>query len=70
MKNLGIIIASVTCFVLSSCTKEYTCTCTSNIDGSVTSTSKGRMTEERAKENCERSQNESQVLVPITCSMK
>jgi hypothetical protein len=70
MKNLGFIILGTVCLTLSSCKKEYTCTCTSNTDGNVISTSKGRMTKEKAKESCERSQNESQALVPVTCTLK
>jgi len=38
--------------------------------GNVISTSKGRMTKEKAQESCERSQNESQALVPVTCTLK
>jgi len=38
MKNLFIIFSVVALFSLTSCTKEYTCTCTTDIGGTVTTT--------------------------------
>ncbi len=69
MKNLAIIIAGTACLALSSCKKEYTCTCTSSYDGKVVSAGKGRNTKEKAKENCERVQNDSGWLSPVTCNL-
>lgn len=73
-------IATLTLFFLgiifiSSCKKEYTCTCTwkneQNGQTEVVSIGRGKYTKKDAEKECTRDQNETHWLVsPVTCELK
>ena len=74
MKNFGILLGLVAMMALSSCDKEYTCTCTTDVDGTTTGTVSTTFegTKSEAEDACDEGNSSTTfagVTTTVSCSL-